>query len=63
MNIIAEKTKVRLIERKPLPSGATVQLVGFVWYIENGLYVVRIATPGMYGGGIYRLRADEIEAI
>ena len=57
------KTRVRIKAAKPLPSGKTVQLVGIVWYVENGVHMIHIATPGLYGGGILRLRADEIEAI
>lgn len=57
------KTRVRITTPKPLPSGKTVQVVGSVWYVENGMYVVRVSTPGLYCGGVYRCPANEIEAI
>lgn len=57
------ETRVRIKAAKPLPSGKTVHLVGTVWYVENGVHMICIITPGLYSGGILRLRADEIEAI
>lgn len=59
------RTKVRLVKSRPLPSGATVKLVGFVsWINEDGSFDVNIATPGMYGGGVIRdLREADIEII
>lgn len=60
----AERDRVRLKIAKPLPSGRTVQLVGMVWYQQDdGLYVIRIVTPGLYGGGIQRCAADDIERV
>ncbi len=60
---IAEKTRVRVLTAKPLPSGKSVNLVGSVWYHEGDVHVVRIHTPGLYGGGIMRFAASELEAI
>lgn len=57
------KTRVRVLAAKPLPSGKSVQLIGIVWYVENDVHVVRIVTPGLYGGGILKLRVNEIEAV
>lgn len=62
MTTFEPKTHVRIKALKPLPSGKTVQLVGFVWYVEDGVHMVRISTPGLYCGGVLRLTADEIEA-
>lgn len=59
MTTFEPKTRVRIKTPKPLPSGRTVQLVGMVWYVENGVYVVRVPTPGMYCGGVLRLTAGE----
>jgi hypothetical protein len=59
-----KKDRVRLKQVKPLPSGKSVSLVGMIDYLRpDGLYEVRIVTPGLYGGGIFKVRPDEIEKV
>lgn len=60
---IETRYKVRILTPKALPSGA-VQLTAFAEYIEDdGRISVRVTTPGLYCGGIYKVSADEIEKI
>lgn len=64
MTTFAKRDRVRIIAAKPLPSGKSVQLVALVDYFRpDGLIEVRVCTPGVYGGGILKVRADEIEKI
>ena len=58
------RERVRIKAAKPLPSGRSVQLVALVDFIrEDGLIEVRICTAGMYCGGIFKVRADELEKL
>jgi len=58
------KDRVRIKAPKPLPSGRSVQLVALVSYFRpDGLIDVRVCTPGLYSGGIFKVSADEIEAM
>lgn len=60
----AKRDRVRIKAAKPLPSGRTVQLIALVDYFRpDGLIEVRVCTPGMYCGGIYKVSADEIEKV
>jgi hypothetical protein len=60
----ARRERVRLKTPKPLPSGKTVSLVGLVDFIRpDGLIEVRVITPGLYGGGIMKVRPEEIERV
>jgi len=60
----ARKDRVRILAAQPLPSGKTVQLVGLVdFFRADGLIDVRVSTPGMYSGGIFKVSAGEIEKI
>lgn len=60
----ALRDRVRLKAAKPLPSGKSVQLVGLIsFFLPDGLIEVRVCTAGMYCGGIYKVSADEIEAV
>lgn len=57
-------TRCRLTTPKALPSGKTVNLVGRVDFIRpDGVIEFRVYTPGIYGGGILKVRPDELEAI
>lgn len=56
--------RVRIKEAKPLPSGRSVQLVGRVDHVrDDGLIEIRVMNAGLYGGGIFKVRADEIEKV
>jgi hypothetical protein len=58
------RQRVRIITPKALPSGRTVQLVALVDYFRpDGLIDVRVVTAGIYCGGIFKVSADEIEAV
>lgn len=60
----AERDRVRIITPKPLPSGRTVRLVALVDHIrEDGAIAVRVCTPGIYGGGILIVHANDIEKV
>jgi hypothetical protein len=62
MTIFAKRDRVRIIAPKPLPSGRSVQLTAMVDYLEDdGRISVRVCTPGLYGGGIFKVFPDEIE--
>jgi len=59
----AKRDRVRILAAKPLPSGKSVQLTALVDYFRpDGLIEVRVCTAGMYCGGIFKVRADELEA-
>jgi hypothetical protein len=60
----AKRDRVRILAAKPLPSGKTVQLVAMVDFIRpDGLIDVRVCSAGLYSGGIFKVRADEIKRI
>jgi hypothetical protein len=59
-----KRDRVHILAAKPLPSGKSVQLIALVDYFRpDGLIEVRVCTAGMYCGGIFKVRADEIEAV
>lgn len=59
-----KRDRVRIKASKSLPSGHTVQLIALVDYFRpDGLIEVRVCTPGMYCGGVYKVTADEIEHV
>ena len=56
--------RVRILAAEPLPSGKTVQLIGTVdFFRPDGLIEVRVCTPGLYSGGIFKVTANEIEKV
>ena len=62
MTKFAKRDRVRIIAPKPLPSGRTVQLIAMVdWLEDDGRISVRVCTPGLYCGGIYKVQPNEIE--
>lgn len=64
MNTLTKFDRVRIKAAKPLPSGRSIQLIALVDYIaDDGRIEVRVATPGIYCGGIYKVSADEIERV
>ena len=64
MTDFAKRDRVRIKAAKPLPSGQTIQLVALVDYFEDdGRISVRVCTPGLYCGGIFKLSADQIERV
>ena len=48
---------------KPLPNGKTVKLRAVAkWVEKDGRTTYKVVTPGLYEGGYYTLRDDEVTA-
>lgn len=54
--------RVALKTPKPLPSGQTVKLKGFIRWVEaDGRYTFQSTTPGLYEGARYVVATEDLE--